>query len=120
MKFRLAIVLLLCSFYFALARSPQEQTRIDYLIESLGKLHGAIFIRNGTEYNASAAQDHLQQKLRFGGERIETAEQFIKYCASESSMTHKPYQIRFADGHVQNTAEYFTARLREFDEAKAR
>ncbi len=114
MKIRIVLALLLLAMP-ALARSPQEQLRIDYLINSLGKLNGAVFVRNGSDYNASTAQDHLRQKLRAAGERVQTAEQFIKYCASESSMTHQPYRIRLADGKVQNTADYFAAGLREYD-----
>ena len=117
MRILVSFVLLL-SVSCALGRSLKEQARIDYLIESLGELDGAVFIRNGLEHNAAAAQSHLQQKLRFAGERIQTAEQFIKYCASESSITHKPYQVRFADGRVQNTADYFEAKLREYDQKK--
>jgi hydrogenase maturation factor HypF (carbamoyltransferase family) len=98
------------------ARDAREQQRIDYLIQSLGALQGAFFIRNGTEYDASAAQSHLRQKLAYVGERVKTAENFIKYCASESSFTHKPYQIRFSDGKVVDTAVFFSGKLKEFDE----
>ncbi|SRR5581483_264382 len=100
------------------ARDAREQARIDFLMDSLGQLKGATFIRNGREYDAAAARSHLQDKLNYGGEKIQTAEQFIKYCATESSISHKPYQIRFADGHTVNTADYFSAKLREFDQAK--
>ena len=101
------------------AREAREQQRIDYLIQALVSLKGAVFIRNGSEYDASAARDHLQQKLAYGGERVKTAEEFIKYCASQSSLSHKPYQIRFSDGKVVNTAEFFSSKLKEFD-AKGR
>ena len=119
MKIRIALAMLLFVMH-VLARTAGEQGRIDYLINSLGQLHNAVFIRNGTEYNSGAAQNHLRQKLRVAGERIQTAEQFIQYCASESSMSHKPYQIRFADGKSQNTADYFGGKLREYDQAQRR
>jgi hypothetical protein len=95
-------------------RDQHEQQRIDYLIDSLSNLKGAVFIRNGTEYDASKARGHLLQKLNYAGERVKTAEQFVQYCATESSMSHKPYQIRFADGHVVTTSEYFAEKLREY------
>ena|ERR1700736_2457952 len=98
------------------AREPREQQRIDYVIQSLGSLKGAVFIRNGSEYNSKAAQEHLQMKLKYVGERVKTAEQFIQYCASQSSMTHQPYKIRFADGTVTDTSSFFHAKLREFDQ----
>jgi hypothetical protein len=100
------------------ARDAREQQRIDYLMQSLGALKGAVFIRNGKEYDAAAARDHLQTKLNWGGERIKTAEIFIKYCATESSMSHRPYTIRFADGTVVEPAVYFGDKLKEFDRKK--
>jgi hypothetical protein len=101
-----------------LARDTREQQRIDYLMQSLSSLKGAVFIRNGKEYDAAAARDHLQTKLNFVGERAKTAELFIKYCATESSMSHQPYKIRFADGTVTETAAYFSEKLKEFDRKK--
>jgi hypothetical protein len=98
-----------------LARDARQQRRIDYLIQSLSSLKGAVFIRNGSEYDALAAREHLQRKLKSAGERVKTAEEFIQYCASESSMTHRPYQIRFADGTITDTASYFRQKLNEFD-----
>jgi hypothetical protein len=117
LRFSLRFLLLFAlSTGLLLARDAREQQRIDYLIQSLGSLKGAVFIRNGSEYDAAAARDHLQAKLNFGGEHVKTAEEFIKYCASQSSISHKPYQIRFRDGKVLDTASYFQARLKEFDE----
>jgi hypothetical protein len=98
-----------------LARDAGEQQRIDYLIDLLGSLKGAVFIRNGKEYDAPAARDHLRSKLNFAGNRVKTAEQFIKYCATESSMSHQPYKIRFADGAEKETAVYLGDKLKEFD-----
>jgi Family of unknown function (DUF5329) len=98
-----------------LARDLRQQERIDYLIQSLSLPKGAVFIRNGSEFGAAAARQHLQEKLKFAGERVKTAEDFIKYCASESSITHQPYKIRFADGTVTDTASYFHDKLKEFD-----
>ncbi len=114
----LSLVLLVSLLCPALlwARDAREQQRIDYLIQSLVSLQGAVFIRNGSEYPAEKAREHLQQKLAYGGERVKTAEEFIKYCASQSSMSHKPYQIRFRDGKVVETAAFFNEKLKEFDQ----
>jgi hypothetical protein len=99
-----------------LARDQREQARINYLIDSLGNLKGAVFIRNGSEYEAKAAKDHLLTKLNYAGERVKTAEQFIKYLATESSMSHRPYQIRLVDGTTVSTAQFFGEKLKEFDQ----
>ena len=101
-----------------LARDGREQQRIDYLMQSLNSVQVAVFIRNGSEYDSAAAREHLQKKLRFAGERVKTAEDFIKHCATESSMTHQQYRIRFADGTVTDTASYFYKQLKDFDQEK--
>ncbi len=66
-----------------------------------------MFVRNGSDHNATAAAAHLRMKLGYLGDRVKTAEQFVKYCASESSITHQNYRVRLADGSICNAAEYF-------------
>lgn len=98
------------------ARDAREQARIDFLIHGVETTAKVKFIRNGSEYDGAAAASHLRMKLGYAGERVKTAEDFVKYCASESSLTHQKYKIRAADGTTTDAAAYFHAKLREFDE----
>jgi len=77
-------------------------------------LRGAVFVRNGSDYDSRQAGEHLRAKLRNAGTRVRTAEDFITYCASGSSMTGEKYQIRFADGHVVDTAQFLRDRLARY------
>jgi len=95
--------------------SPIEDARIDYLLTAVGSLQDAQFIRNGKPYDSKAAVDHLRTKLRAAGSRVQTAEDFIRVCASESSISGKPYEIRFADGTVLLAADFLRQKLLEFD-----
>ena len=88
-----------------------ESETIEYLIRSVEQLADAKFIRNGTEYDAQAAADHLRLKWRNAGSRVKTAEDFIRLCASASSMSGRPYRIRLADGTVMESATFFRGRL---------
>lgn len=110
------ILALLLFVSVAFGRDAREQSRIDFLIQDVENSSGIKFIRNGTEYAGTAAAAHLRLKLRSAGERVKTAEEFVKYCASESSMTHQRYKIRTADGGTVDAANYFAAELRKFDE----
>jgi len=103
----------LAVFMIAPAFSQQdlEQRKIEYLIVSIADLHGARFIRNGNEYDAQRAADHLRVKLQYASGRIRTAEDFIVYCATGSSMTGGEYQIKFADGRTIATAAFLRNRL---------
>ncbi|MEY2510141.1 MAG: hypothetical protein QOE26_904 [Verrucomicrobiota bacterium] len=98
------------------ARDAREQARIDFLIHGVETTARVKFIRNGSEYDGAAAASHLRMKLGYAGERVKTAEDFVKYCASESSFTHQKYKIRATDGTMTDAATYFQTKLREFDE----
>jgi Family of unknown function (DUF5329) len=99
----------------AAGRPPAEEARIEYLLAVVASLHGAQFIRNGTAYDSAAAVKHLRTKLGVAGSHVKTAEDFIRYCASASSVSGKPYEIRFPDGRVVLSAEFLQQRLIEFD-----
>ncbi|MEP6808993.1 MAG: DUF5329 family protein [Chthoniobacterales bacterium] len=102
----------------ATARDAQEQARIDFLLHTVETAKGVTFIRNGSEYDGPAAAKHLRRKLDYGGERLKTAEDFIKYCATESSFTHRKYQVRTGDGVTKDGADYFTGLLKSFHPQK--
>lgn len=115
----LVVVLLLglmlaCGGTAHAAHSDVEQKRIDYLIASIESLEGATFLRNGSEYSAAKAADHLRLKLRNAGDRIQTAEQFIDALATQSSVSGEKYRIRFKDGRVLESAAFFREQLAKY------
>ena len=88
-----------------------EQRKIEYLIGTIANLKDAHFVRNGSEYDAPSAVDHLRLKLRYAGDRVKTAEDFIVYCASGSSMSGEKYWIKFPDGHMIDAAVFLRDKL---------
>jgi hypothetical protein len=94
--------------------SRLESQKIDYLITSVATLGDAKFIRNGKAYDAKTAAEHLRLKLRNAGRRVKTAEDFIRYCGSVSSVSGVPYQIRFSDGRVVTSEQFLRQQLSEF------
>jgi Family of unknown function (DUF5329) len=88
-----------------------EAQRIQYLIQSIADLKDAKFARNGSQYSAGQAADHLRLKLKNAGERIKTAEQFIDYCATKSSVSGKAYTIVYDDGRVVESATFLRGKL---------
>jgi hypothetical protein len=98
----------------AYAQDFSETARIQYLIASVEALEGAKFIRNGREHDARSASDHLRLKLKVAGNKVKTAEDFIKFCASKSSITGEPYLMRFADGTTVKSEVFFRDKLKSF------
>ena len=98
----------------AYAQDSREAAKIQYLIASVEALEGAKFIRNGSEYDARSASNHLRLKLKNAGNQVKTAEDFIKFCGSKSSMTGEPYLIRLADGTTVKSEVFFKDKLKTF------
>ncbi len=111
--------LLLTMLAQAQALAPTQAQRIDYLINCVESMGTAQFIRNGNTYDAKAAADHLRLKRRLAGSSCATAEDFIRYCATQSSTSGKPYEIRLPDGTVVSSAAFLQGKLAEFDRSHA-
>jgi len=99
----------------AIAQDNIEKKKIDYLITSIENMKGAKFIRNGTEHDGKEAAEHLRSKLKSAGGRVQTADDFIRLCASKSFISGKPYMIRSSDGKTENSEQYFLEKLKEYD-----
>jgi len=101
-------------------RTPAENARIEHLLAIVASLRDAQFVRNGKSYDSAAAVQHLRLKLRAAGSRVKTAEDFIRYCASASSVSGRPYEIRFSDGRLVRSADFLQQRLIELDKGNER
>jgi hypothetical protein len=110
-------LLTLATVATATDRLPAEDARIEYLLAVVASLQDAQFIRNGTAYDSAAAVKHMRAKLRLAGGRVKTAEDFIRYCGSESSLSGQPYEIHFPDGRVVLSGDFLRQKLAEFDAA---
>jgi hypothetical protein len=98
------------------AQEDIEKKKIEFLLSSVEHLKGATFIRNGTEYDGKKAAEHLRMKLQ-NALVVETADDFIRLCASKSMITGKPYLIRLSDGKTIKSEEYFRKKLKEYPSA---
>ena len=96
------------------AQDNIEKKKIDFLISSVENLRGAKFIRNGSEYDGKEAVEHLRMKLQIAGDKVKTADDFIRLCASKSFITGKQYMIRLSAGKTIKSEEYFREKLKEY------
>ncbi|MDX5347991.1 MAG: DUF5329 domain-containing protein [Hymenobacteraceae bacterium] len=96
-----------------------EEQKITHLIKYIREMDGAVFIRNGSEYSAARAAEHLELKRENAGSRIKTAEDFIKVLASKSSMSGKPYYIRLKDGRKLPAEQVLMKELKRIETSKS-
>lgn len=116
----LAVVIIVLFAVAAVARENIENRKINYLISAVENLSGATFVRNGTEHDSKDAANHLRLKLEKAGNRVKTAEDFIKLCASKSYITNQPYMIKYADGKMIASETYLRNKLKEVDASDPR
>jgi hypothetical protein len=100
--------------FFSLAALPAESAdsvsrEIDHLLQFIER-SDCIFIRNGKEKNAADALAHIQKKYDYSKGRVKTTEDFIKYAATKSSMSDKPYKVR-CSGREIRTADWLYKEL---------
>ena len=86
------------------AMDPMQ--RVDALLAALGRQSSAVFIRNGKEYDAADAADHLRRKLDAQRDEIHGVDDFIRLCGTSSSMSGEPYRVRRADGQEVPCADF--------------
>jgi hypothetical protein len=98
------------------APTPEAQ-KIEALIQAVATLQGAVFIRNGSEHTPAEAADHLRLKWRNAGKRVKTAPEFIQFCATGSSMSGRPYEIRLKDGRTVLSRDWLWTELKRMEAA---
>lgn len=102
---QLATTIFLLAFVTA-AFAASAESEINALLAAVQNQTGLVFIRNGSEYSASQAADHLRMKRKAGGDKIKTAEDFITYCGTKSSVSGQRYKVRLSKGKEEFADEY--------------
>jgi hypothetical protein len=66
---------------------------------------GCEFERNDSVYDSGEARSHMERKYNYVKSRVNNAEEFIKYAATESSMSGKKYYVT-CNGARQTSSEW--------------
>jgi len=102
------LLMLLSSHTSAAAGTTEEIASLLLFIEQ----SECTFIRNGKHYDALKAREHIEKKYTYYKERITTAEDFILYSATKSSITGEPYMV-ICNGMNMVTSDWLNAELAE-------
>jgi hypothetical protein len=118
---RRALAAFAATLVFALSSAASAETsakhEIDHLLNFVAT-SSCTFVRNGTEYPPDKARDHLASKYQLAGSKITTAEEFIKYLATESSMSGELYHVKCGKTDAL-TGAWLTDELTRFRKASA-
>ena len=101
-------------FFCLTAALPAEsgegiRQEINHLLQYI-ESSGCIFIRNGKESTPAEARANIQEKYDHFRDRVKTTEDFIKYAATKSSISGKPYKVR-CNGRETRNADWLHTEL---------
>jgi hypothetical protein len=88
------------------AGTPEEIAALLLFVER----SECTFIRNGKQYDALEARQHIEKKYAYFKERITTAEEFIQYSATKSTISGKYYKV-ICNGADMNSSVWLNAEL---------
>ena len=100
--------LALSSPLFAASTSDEIEHLLNFVAKS-----GCTFERNGNDYDSVEARAHIQRKYDHIKNRISTTEDFIRYAASESSISGKKYHAR-CNGQTITSGDWLTKELQDY------
>ncbi len=87
------ILILLCfAILYSNTLLANTKNEIDHLIGYVSETD-CDYERNGTKHQGSEAVKHIVRKYNYFKDDINSAEDFIKYSATKSTMSGKYYQI---------------------------
>jgi len=107
---RLLVVLLV---FLSNAAFADMQKEIMYLLDFVANT-ACKYERNGTLYGGIEAQAHIKNKYYYFIEKISSAEDFIKYSATRSTLSGEKYKIFCEDMPVQYSGEWLLEALKDF------
>lgn len=109
----LAVVLLLVTGPGRAEPTDKLNQTIRHLISYVSG-SGRTFIRNGSEYTASEAAEHMHRKYQHFRDDIETPEKFIELCATKSLLSGKPYLVIDGRGEKLKVSDWLSAELARY------
>jgi hypothetical protein len=111
-------LIFLTSILFATAAFADTQQEINHLLEFVANTT-CQYERNGTLYNGKKAQDHINRKYEYFQDEINSAEDFIAYSATKSTMSGKHYQVHCPGLEIQDSSDWLLEELQNYRTNKA-
>ena len=112
-QFAVLISLFVSSLTFSTSHAFADmESEIKHLLNYV-ESSPCMFIRNGSNHSGADAKEHIVKKYNYFKDRISSAEQFIEYAATKSTMSGKKYKVR-CDGKEYLTAQWLSDELKHY------
>jgi hypothetical protein len=105
--------LILASLFFIGTAVADTQQEIDHLLGFVANTT-CQYERNGSVYNGAKAEKHIKKKYAYFKDKIKSAEDFIEYSATKSTMSGKQYKIHCAEMPTQNSSDWLLDELKKY------
>jgi len=106
-------LIILALFLFAWSSSSialsEKEGEIEHLLQFIGSAN-CTFVRNGDSHPSSEAKSHINRKYNYVKSKIDTAEDFIKYTATKSSMSGEYYKV-ICNGNEKTSKQWLLDEL---------
>ena len=98
---------------FAGTAFADTQQEINHLLEFVANT-SCQYERNGSVYDGVRAEKHIKRKYEYFMDKINSAEDFIKYSATKSTMSGKQYKIHCENIATQNSSDWLLDELKKY------
>jgi hypothetical protein len=92
---------------------PQAQREIDHLLGFVQQ-SSCSFIRNGKPHTGKDAKKHIQDKLDYFDEKIQSAEDFIRLSATQSELSRKAYTVQCPGQAIEPSGDWLLRELKRY------
>lgn len=111
-RFIAIVIFTVLSVFNSLPVTADTTEEVQFLLTFIEK-SGCKFIRNGSEHSAEDARKHIERKYDYLGDRIESADEFIRKAASKSSFSGKVYKVECGDQKI-SSEQWLTTALQDY------
>lgn len=93
--------------------STEQQKEIDHLLKFITE-SACQFKRNGRQYSGIQSRKHIQKKYNYFNDTINSAEDFIQYSATKSTMSGQYYTVNCPNNKKITSKEWLLKELQQF------
>ncbi len=102
---------------YADTKPNNTQAEINHLLNFVSTTT-CQYERNGDLHDGKAAKKHINKKYKYFEDDIKSAEDFIEYSATKSTMSKKKYKIHCTNKPVQNSKQWLLSELKRYRSRK--